>query len=514
MAHRYFGDTPTVIPQEVRASPPSPSQARLPPPGASAQQLANRRPVRASPLLPPATLQQGMLSNRRVPVATILQAGGMNGFGSTVIPAARGVNGAPVFVDPMGRAGSLAAMNMDTSVSAQYRAIKQLGALRADGVPVSGNYTDAIRNAAGFAFGPPRLPKQGYSAASYSYPSQQMVIGATLSGTPIVNRQPVVSSSPNAPRFATRSGGQGPRYQIITSPSEDRRKMLSTLMGLGALDERGRLLVFNEFKSKDPIYKLIDQALDKINQTILAGVSAIGTRAAQCMGTEADAIDCAIYPDSIIKAAQEGRLYALQIDKDRVFAQLVQMLQKQRIELIRTALDASLGATASTIYDILMDVVNVGDKIGVGDQVKAIREFLTFSVPDLLREGWIKFLYAKTMGTNPTRDVLSALMADPGLAATNSYDAAAAYVKNFKVPGAATPGGGGGRLGPIIRSGMIPGLRSRLLNPAMIRGDFARKIREDVKPPPPAKEPESDNTMLYVGAAAVIGAGLFFALRK
>jgi hypothetical protein len=79
------------------------------------------------------------------------------------------------------------------------------------------------------------MPKQGFMAASYSYPAQQMVIGATLAGTPIVNAAPVPASPMSAPRLVTRAGGQGPRGQISSSPSEDRRRLISTLMGLGSL---------------------------------------------------------------------------------------------------------------------------------------------------------------------------------------------------------------------------------------------------------------------------------------
>lgn len=229
MANRYFGDAPAVIPQEVRASPPSPSQANLPPPAPSAQQLARKKPVRASPLLPPGTIQAGLRAESRMPVAAVLQ-----GVGSFIVPKATNINGAPVMVANYERPGSLGNMNIDTSVSARHRAEKQLGALIADGSPVSGDYTDAIRNAAGFAFGPKRLPKQGYAAASYSYPAKQMVIGATLAGTPIVNPQPVPASPMSAPRLVTRAGGQGPRGQINSSPSEARRRLISTLQGIGA----------------------------------------------------------------------------------------------------------------------------------------------------------------------------------------------------------------------------------------------------------------------------------------
>lgn len=226
MPYRPFGEAPIDLAQEVRASPPSPSQASLPPPAPSAQQLANRQPVRAAPRMPPRVVNRGTF--QKVPITAILQAGGMNG---APIQASN-INGAPVMVDPMDRPGSLAAIHMDTSVSAQVRGAKALGALRADGVQVSGDYTDAIRNAAGFAFGPKRMPRQGFAAASYSYPAKQMVVGSTLAGTPIVNPMPTRGASPAAaPKLVTRGGVRG---QISSSPSEDRRRLLSTLQGLAA----------------------------------------------------------------------------------------------------------------------------------------------------------------------------------------------------------------------------------------------------------------------------------------
>ena len=230
MANRYFGQAPLAIPQPVRASPPSASQASLPPAAPVAQRLANRHPVRASSFIAPTSNREALTFSKRFPIETVLQAGGMNGAPIQ----ATNINGAPVMVSNYERPGSLGNMNIDTSVSARHRAEKQLGALIADGSPVSGDYTDAIRNAAGFAFGPKRMPKQGYAAASYSYPAQQMVIGATLAGTPIVNAAPVPASPMSAPRLVTRGGGQGPRGQISSSPSEARRRLISTLQGIGA----------------------------------------------------------------------------------------------------------------------------------------------------------------------------------------------------------------------------------------------------------------------------------------
>lgn len=227
---------PIGIPQEVRASPPNPSSAAA----QGAGQIAVPHPLRASHVLPPKNNRQAVAWSTPFPVASVLQ-----GLGSTLINP---VNPASIVTRPMN--GLSAASNIDTSVSAQARAKR---AIMGTGGPIVGDYTDAIRNAAGFAFGPPRMPGQGYMASSYSYPSQAMVIGAALAGTdpvtiqplngnPMVNPQPVMAAPmATAPRLVTRSHGQGPRGQISTSPSEDRRRMLSTLQGLGALGAAERV---------------------------------------------------------------------------------------------------------------------------------------------------------------------------------------------------------------------------------------------------------------------------------
>lgn len=216
---RPQGGAPIVIPQPVRASPPNPSAAIK----GGAERIVRPPNIRAARINAPRVITGG--SFQRVPVAATLQ-----GLGIAPIAVTQ-MNGAPIAVSPVGSSyiNGLGA-NADTSVSGQVRAKK---ALMDMGVPVSGDYTDAIRQAAGFAFGPKRMPKQGFAAASYSYPAQQMVVGSTLSGQPIV--APPSDPRPPAraaPRLVTRGGIRG---QISSSPSEDRRKLLSTLQGLGSL---------------------------------------------------------------------------------------------------------------------------------------------------------------------------------------------------------------------------------------------------------------------------------------
>lgn len=219
------GGAPIAIPQEVRASPPNPSAAR------SAEKILRPAKISASRIKAPIKVTGA--SFQKFPIAAIFQGGGFSGAPIQV----SNMNGAPIAVAPVGSSyiHGLGA-NADTSVAAQVRAKKQL---RDMGVQVSGDYTDAIRQAAGFAFGPKRMPKQGYMAASYSYPAQQMVVGATLSGQPIV-AAPAVPPAPArvAPRLVKRDGIRG---QISSSPSEERRKLLSTLQGLGALGGLGAI---------------------------------------------------------------------------------------------------------------------------------------------------------------------------------------------------------------------------------------------------------------------------------
>ena len=213
-----FGAAPIPLGQPARASLMDPNMVN--------QSLRRPQAARGSPMAPPREVNRGTF--QRVPVQAILQGGGMNGAPLQV----SNINGAPLIVAPIQSGGGLGAMNSDMSVSAQQRAAKAIKA----GGPIVGDYTDAIRSSAGFAFGPKRMPGQGFAAASYSYPAQQMVIGATLSGAPIL-APPPMPPMPNmaAPRLGTRGGGTI-RGQISSSPSEDRRKLMSTLMGLGAIN--------------------------------------------------------------------------------------------------------------------------------------------------------------------------------------------------------------------------------------------------------------------------------------
>jgi len=210
-----FGAAPIPLAQPARGALMDPNMVN--------QSLRRPQSARGAPMAPPRVVNRGTFQT--VPVQAILQGGGMNGAPLQV----SNINGAPLIVSPINSGGGLGAMHADMSVSAQQRAAKAIKA----GGPIVGDYTDAIRNAAGFAFAPKRMPGQGFAAANYPYPSQQMVIGATLAGVPIV-APPARPPMPNraAPQLGTKGGGTI-RGQISSSPSEDRRKLMSTLMGLG-----------------------------------------------------------------------------------------------------------------------------------------------------------------------------------------------------------------------------------------------------------------------------------------
>lgn len=101
------------------------------------------------------------------------------------------------------------------SVSDQIRGVRT-GYLMAGGVPVTGNYTDAIRDGLRGGFGPPPTPSVGFAAtAEYVYPSQKMVTGASLAGAQL------------------RAALSQPSY---SSPAADYHRGLRSLRGLGATD--------------------------------------------------------------------------------------------------------------------------------------------------------------------------------------------------------------------------------------------------------------------------------------
>lgn len=183
-----LGDAPQVVAQPVASSAPTVADA------AAAARLRRPQVPRASPLLPPGSIQQGLSTLRPFPVASVFQAGGLSAA-------------PPVAIERLNAAATQTS-RPDDSVSAQSRAAR--AAIMAAGVPVVGNYTSQIRSDAG-GFAPPRMPRQGYMASGYSYPSQKMLIGATLAGRPVA---------------------------VISSPSEDRKRILSGLMGLGAVHPR------------------------------------------------------------------------------------------------------------------------------------------------------------------------------------------------------------------------------------------------------------------------------------
>lgn len=105
--------------------------------------------------------------------------------------------------------------SQDESVSDQLRAVRN-GYLMDGGVPVSGNYMDAISEQLRAGFGPPPTPTVGYAAtAEYVYPSKKMVTGAALASADL------------------RRELSKPSY---SSPAEEYHRQLRALKGLGAGD--------------------------------------------------------------------------------------------------------------------------------------------------------------------------------------------------------------------------------------------------------------------------------------
>lgn len=219
---------------------------------------------------PTVMLPPGIPTNPASLAADLARARGEYQAGmAPVPPVGTFLQGGPVMVEGQ------------TSLAAAVRAQKD-GFLVDDGVQVAGDYTDAIRAEAGGGIAPPSMPKVGYSAAGYNYPSAAMRTGAALGSVrrglptasfdlgavsraaPVVDRHTKKQQEEQRLREeiarrqreadARRRAGlrgmnlnlparvpppQFPSWQgdiDFNSPSETRRAMISTLMGLGALD--------------------------------------------------------------------------------------------------------------------------------------------------------------------------------------------------------------------------------------------------------------------------------------
>jgi len=125
-----------------------------------------------------------------------------------------------------------------------------------DGSQVAGNYDTAIRAAKG-GIPAPRTPRVGSPSAFYPYPGDNMRTGAALAGNGVMATEtrgllPTTGYNPGAfvatrpdslnRTLATNVPVPMPRQRIpssttriiTSSPSEERRKSISTLLGLGA----------------------------------------------------------------------------------------------------------------------------------------------------------------------------------------------------------------------------------------------------------------------------------------
>jgi hypothetical protein len=147
-----------------------------------------------------------------------------------------------------------------TSVADLVRAQRE-GFLMADGVQVAGDYTTELRAEKG-GIAAPRMPSVGFPAAqSYKYPSRKMITGAALAATPEARdftgtRRPLPTAGFNPGAFVMSRPDslnntlivnepvrmpsvrdlypRGSTYAEMSSasPSDERRRNLSTLLGL------------------------------------------------------------------------------------------------------------------------------------------------------------------------------------------------------------------------------------------------------------------------------------------
>jgi hypothetical protein len=156
--------------------------------------------------------------------------------------------------------GAMPTASGSTSVSDMVRAQRE-GYLMADGVQVAGDYTTEIRAQKG-GIAAPRMPSVGFPASqSYKYPSRKMITGAALAATPEArdftsSRRPLPTASFNPGAFVMSRPDslnnslvvnrpvampsvrdlypRGSTYAEMSSasPSDERRRNLSTLLGL------------------------------------------------------------------------------------------------------------------------------------------------------------------------------------------------------------------------------------------------------------------------------------------
>ena len=358
-------------------------------------------------------------------------------------------------------------------------------------VPVTGAYYDDIRARQQVGTSAPRsltnqfargeFNKRGgvksFAASRYNYPSRQMVIGSTLAG-----------------------------MHESLSPSEAYAAQRSRLMGLGAVSQEQRLAEFKKFIDNG-IFKLIDVAVDTVNkgsELLVTGINA-------ALANESLR---SLVPAKIIAAYPNGLPTPI-FDKNVIYAQLANDVHRSKVNVARTALQASLGDGAASIFD----VINALAAIGLGDVAAKINAYITLDMPELARRAWITHLYKLAWSKEPAPAVLDQLLADAGLAAQATFAKAVEYLSNPRFDPAKQPAGGAGGAGGAAGGRGGKG-RGRRPGPFLPPGQLARlrKLAEERKRQeamtPPKEEVKESNTGLYIGLGVAAVAAIILLRRK
>jgi hypothetical protein len=370
----------------------------------------------------------------------------------------------------------------NASVSDAVRGQKE-GFLVNDGIQVAGDYTTALRKKVGGVAAPP-MPDVGYSAASYSYPSAKMRTGAALAATPeapmFTNTRrmlPTASFNPARTFSAAPAAGQSmsadyrakhvpsssiranvpvsmPRQNVpsratvlpTNSPSENRRRVLTTLMGLGgtAVDPRTAAYnadpyyVFLDFIRKDadyakdynkiqPTLQTVfnwigdDRGWDELplkeKQAYLNSPAAVAFRAATFNNISQEAAAQAVLRTAngfraVLRGVIKGTIMAEKLDLNK--GELGAVLSMFNVKNGNEALNAALDQL-------------VGPQWGTGLTIAGLKFPLDLTLSGI-RKYFLKYLYRRVWGQNPTDSVLYALSTrlacNPSPIGANSIDMA------------------------------------------------------------------------------------------
>lgn len=341
----------------------------------------------------------------------------------------------------------------DTSLAAVVRAQRD-SFLVDDGMQVAGDYTDAIRKQAGGRISPPEMPPVGYSAAFYSYPSDAMRTGAALgrmvrpraasftsSRKPLptasfwpgafvtarpdsINRTLITNKPVPMPRETVRGVRREMRRDgiVTSSPSTDRRRSLTTLMGLGGVAQDPRagagrtFLLLADFLENDKDYNAkyrVFAASLRGMFNLLASIPEQGQmddEEKQRWGF----VDNISTTEKIAKQTVYYLLYGLKVTFEQVILTLI-LADKFDLNslLVKTILDATPLKKAAPDGDYNKAVNERLSKF-YGDTYSSLIMALGGKMPfDLkvtgVREYFIKYLYRRIWGSNPSTVVYNAI---------------------------------------------------------------------------------------------------------